>query len=736
MKKSCKFISSILSAAFVMNLVGPVVSTVRASADERIISMSETIKEGLETFSPSIDISRYSVKPEEAQIIGDVVQYVLEDPELFYVDISGNGGTSQISVTATIDPNTQEVICKDVVFNYNNTLEDVAPLREEFAAKADDIISNVITDDMTELEKALKLHDYIVLHTVYDTQETLPDLNGGSSAYDILVSGNGVCAGYAKAYKYLLGKVGIESVVVTSSAMNHAWNLVNIDNEWYHVDTTWDDPVPDSIGRVNHKYFMLSDAAIQQTNDIRKYSHYNWESKGFEATSTKYDDTFWSDVDTELFIQDGKIYFINSSGEYSVYTESTGQVANNISIDDARWNEWGNPNAYFLGKYTSMIVINNIVYYNTPEMIYSMHLDGSWKQGLLYVNPQENDGYMYGLILQDNKVYAVVKQHPSDEGKLVELNLGIEKDIEENQEYLSYVQQVFKAIADMKDGDKATFDMEQETEKILPAQTIETMKGKKIQVVLDLGDYQWQINSQNIANEESRDLNLEIKQDQGMIPGEMLAGITPNGTSCVELNLTHNGKFGLTAGITYNVGEEFKDNVATLYYYNEANSKMDKLDNMIVDRNGNIDISLEHASSYAVVLKDMRMPTDPVIEDDPKPPETTEDMINETVTSIEAPENLTTDNSEITAPSESFGNDVNVEVTEDDQTPDIMVGDINHDGIVDMMDLTLISLYCLGDKTLSDVEILAADVTGDGEVDLTDLASIKQFVMNIISSFR
>lgn len=724
MKKSSKFISSILSAAFVMNLIGPVVSTLKASADERIISMSETIKEGLKTFSPNIDISRYSIKPEEAQIIGDVVQHVIEDPELFYVDIFGGSGDAQISVNATIDPNTQEIICKDVILNYSSTPEEIAPLREEFYAKADDIISNVITDGMTELEKALKLHDYIVLHTVYDTEGTLPDLNGGSSAYDVLVSGNGVCEGYAKAYKYLLERVGIESIEVTSQDMNHAWNLVNIDGEWYHVDTTWDDPVPDAIGRVNHKYFMLSDEAIQQTTDSRKYSHYNWESKGFEAKSTKYDNAFWNNVDTEIFIQDGKLYFINSDGEYSVYTESTEKVENNISIDDAKWHEWGNDKVFFLGKYSSMIVLNNIVYYNTPEMIYSMHLDGSWKQTLKYVNPYENDGYMYGLILKDSKVYAVIKQHPSDEGKLVEVDLGINDDIKDNSGYVSYIQQVFKAIADMKDGDKATFDIEQETEKILPAQTIESMKGKKIQVVLDLGEYQWQIDSQNITNEESRDLNLEIKQDQKIIPEEMLAGISTNGTSCVELNLSHDGRFGLTAGITYNVGEEFKDNVATLYYYNEANSKMDKLDNMIVDRNGNIEINLEHASSYAVVLKDMRMPTEPVIDDDPKPPETSDNTTN------------SEDQTVITAPDSSTANGVDVNVTEDDQTANIVLGDVNNDGIVDMMDLTSVSLYCLGDKTLSDAEFSAADVTTDGEINLSDLATIKQFVMNVISSFR
>ena len=44
--------------------------------------------------------------------------------------------------------------------------------------------------------------------------------------------------------------------------MNHAWNLIKIDGEWYHIDVTWDDPTPDLLGRVNHVFFLISDDAI------------------------------------------------------------------------------------------------------------------------------------------------------------------------------------------------------------------------------------------------------------------------------------------------------------------------------------------------------------------------------------------------------------------------------------------------------------------------------------------
>ena len=40
--------------------------------------------------------------------------------------------------------------------------------------------------------------------------------------------------------------------MVTSEVINHAWNLIKLDGEWYQVDVTWDDPVWDRLGRVCH----------------------------------------------------------------------------------------------------------------------------------------------------------------------------------------------------------------------------------------------------------------------------------------------------------------------------------------------------------------------------------------------------------------------------------------------------------------------------------------------------
>lgn len=80
----------------------------------------------------------------------------------------------------------------------------------------------------------------------------------------------GVCQAYAYGYMYIMEKLGIECYVTSSNAMGHAWNIIEIDGSYYHVDVTWDDPVRDRFGQVGHSNFLLSDAAIKETE------HHDW----------------------------------------------------------------------------------------------------------------------------------------------------------------------------------------------------------------------------------------------------------------------------------------------------------------------------------------------------------------------------------------------------------------------------------------------------------------------------
>jgi len=141
----------------------------------------------------------------------------------------------------------------------------------ELYDKMDEIIKSIIKPGMSELEKEKAVHDYIVLNATYALNSS-SDQYGG--AYAILVDGTGVCGEYVLATQALLNRVGIECVNVKSSKMNHEWCIVKIDGNYYHLDTTWDDPVPDKVGVVRHTYFNLTDSEMSKSHNWEYHSIY------------------------------------------------------------------------------------------------------------------------------------------------------------------------------------------------------------------------------------------------------------------------------------------------------------------------------------------------------------------------------------------------------------------------------------------------------------------------------
>ena len=87
-----------------------------------------------------------------------------------------------------------------------------------------------------------------------------------ASAESVLIDGIGQCQGYSEAMSLLLGLSGITSRIVSGTAYGsdgiavaHAWNQVLINSIWYHVDVTWDDPIPDTGDYATHVYLNRSD---------------------------------------------------------------------------------------------------------------------------------------------------------------------------------------------------------------------------------------------------------------------------------------------------------------------------------------------------------------------------------------------------------------------------------------------------------------------------------------------
>lgn len=122
----------------------------------------------------------------------------------------------------------------------------------------------------TDYEKALKIHDYLVESITYkDTNDNIHNI------YGALVTKECVCEGYAKAFKYLADEAGVNNVLIKGTGTNssgesekHAWNVIKLSNQWYALDSTWDDPVVIGGGTASsmskYKYFLKGSSTMNK----------------------------------------------------------------------------------------------------------------------------------------------------------------------------------------------------------------------------------------------------------------------------------------------------------------------------------------------------------------------------------------------------------------------------------------------------------------------------------------
>lgn len=332
---------------------------------------------------------------------GDLSQYRITTRELkqIYNDLHNNGllpWYAATSYTYTYDQGTDYV--NDFTPGDVDANVDMAAYEEQVAQ----ILDQCVFEGMDQWQIALSIHDYLIAHAAYD--ETLAK----NSSYDLLVVGSAVCAGYARAYQDLMLRAGVDCRYVVSEAMEHAWNLVNIDGKWYHVDLTWDDPSPNIAGFVDHKYFLLTDEEISAGDE----PHYGWYTD-LVCDDTRFSHSFWRDVDNAIIYESSNISYLLRSDDYlsRIYRreESTGketllykEPSNYINID------YGN----YIYEHYGLSLLGGRLWFCTVSKVRSMKLDGSDLQ-----THYENTGntYIYGCHAQEGGLYLSLMTHNGDQ---------------------------------------------------------------------------------------------------------------------------------------------------------------------------------------------------------------------------------------------------------------------------------------------------------------------------------
>lgn len=352
------------------------------------------ISNAIAAVAASVDISAYGLPI--SQFDGLINNEIRQKPAFFYLnEVSCNYYTSTNTVFT-------------VSFTYHYTPAVIQQMKATYETAITKALSWV-KPGMIDAEKALAIHDYLILNAKYDYANYL---NGtipftSYTAYGILALGVGVCEGYAMAFSDLMTRLGIPVVKLTSSAMNHAWNMVKLDGKWYHVDVTWDDPVSpakngwinddyDLEGRVDHRYFLLSDSAIS------KLDHSGWMPTTHKATSTLYDGKYVN-IKSGMFWDQGYWYYNNGGSlTRSLFNLSDSSVLKTVNGVDNNYS--------YVGVYSNRIYYNYTV--GSKSTLRKMNFDGSEDTAVVTID-STTDKITEFVIQDDVLKYTVYRRLPS-----------------------------------------------------------------------------------------------------------------------------------------------------------------------------------------------------------------------------------------------------------------------------------------------------------------------------------
>lgn len=132
-------------------------------------------------------------------------------------------------------------------------------------AKVEEIEKEIWNSSMSNEDKIKEAHNYIINNSKYDKDRSDNNIvkYKSDTAYGSLLEGYSLCGGYTDAMELFLEDMGIKNYKISSE--NHVWNAVYLNDAWYHLDLTWDDPITtDGSDILEYNFFLITTSELSE----------------------------------------------------------------------------------------------------------------------------------------------------------------------------------------------------------------------------------------------------------------------------------------------------------------------------------------------------------------------------------------------------------------------------------------------------------------------------------------
>ena len=363
----------------------------------------QTICKGLEERQETIDLKGLNCTPDMLQ---RTFQQVLNEcPQFFYIQKGPYTYSWDGTYVTKLTP------------PYNMDSSALALARAEYEVMMEELYA-LGSQSWSDLETVVFYHDYLAAYYEYDTTYVIHD------AYNFLKEKKGVCEAYTLVFKGLMDYFEIPCTFASSANINHIWNIVYVDDAWYHLDVTHDDPLYSSSsssydleGYVSRTH-LLAGSLTSAQNHFTTSSGYTYTDDtiyGASATISTSDHPYsslWKGVSAPIVEAGGSFYGIlqDSNGAKLVRYNFEKGLYTSLATLSTKWSTV-DANGYYSGNFSGLCTDGLYLYYNEDSAVYRYDTEKNIRTQLNSVTCPA-DEKIYGLRMEEGHLVMYTCAQP------------------------------------------------------------------------------------------------------------------------------------------------------------------------------------------------------------------------------------------------------------------------------------------------------------------------------------